>query len=349
MELLEMAYDGWPRFDLECTPLDYWKWKYQDNPLKLAFITVARSNDKMIGCSHSILSHIKVGEEVILGGSGYDAAVHPDFRGRGIFSKMSRLRDELRLNSGMKFAIYESSDPYVTKSHSKVYPSFPHAVVYYARIHDVDLHLRRMPAEHALIKKYGFHLANTFNNIRNKIMRIKPPHRTFSISAISDFDDRIDEFWREIKDHHDFIVERTRDRLNWRYCDPRGGDYLIRVAEEDERILGYIVLRVNRHLKEYPVGFIVDLIALPERLDIICALVEDAVKNFDNKDINIILCLIVKNHTYVKALNEYGFINSRFGPHLFYELHAPIEDELERIKKNPVNRIYFSFGDQDWI
>lgn len=31
VELLEIVFDGWPHFDLPCSRVDHWKWKFLDN------------------------------------------------------------------------------------------------------------------------------------------------------------------------------------------------------------------------------------------------------------------------------------------------------------------------------
>jgi hypothetical protein len=63
----------------------------------------------------------------------------------------------------------------------------------------------------------------------------------------------VDDLWRQVSNRHDFIVERRRDYLNWRYLDPSAGQYVIKQAESDEgRLLGFCVLRINRYLKDYP-------------------------------------------------------------------------------------------------
>ena len=66
------------------------------------------------------------------------------------------------------------------------------------------------------------------------------------IKKISAFDERIDEFWKIVNDNHDFILERGREYLNWRYCDFRAGEFIVEQAEEDGKILGYIVYNINR-------------------------------------------------------------------------------------------------------
>ena len=118
----------------------------------------------------------------------------------------------------------------------------------------------------------------------------------FCIEEVKCIDERIEMFWNGIKDHYSFIVNRSKEDLNWRYCDPRAGCFVVKQAEEGGRILGYSALRVNRYREDYPVGFIVDLLTLPNRLDVADALVKDAVRYFDDENINIVNYQVVKNH-----------------------------------------------------
>ena len=99
----------------------------------------------------------------------------------------------------------------------------------------------------------GFHIVNLLNDVRNFFSYPHSKKKDLQILEISSYDDRIDEFWHEVNDYYRFIIERTKDYLNWRYCDPRGGEYIVKTAEEDGRILGYSVLRINSYQKTYPV------------------------------------------------------------------------------------------------
>jgi hypothetical protein len=40
---------------------------------------------------------------------------------------------------------------------------------------------------------------------------------------IERFEEWADEFWTQLGARYKFIVQRDKDYLNWRYCDPRGG------------------------------------------------------------------------------------------------------------------------------
>jgi hypothetical protein len=50
--------------------------------------------------------------------------------------------------------------------------------------------------------------------------------------------------------------------MNWRYCDPARGRFTVRVAERNGKILGYLVFKISEGS-----GYIVDLLALPGRID----------------------------------------------------------------------------------
>jgi hypothetical protein len=180
-------------------------------------------------------------------------------------------------------------------------------------------------------------------------MRSPPSYQNFSISKVSSFDDRINEFWDEMKDHYNFIVQRTREYVNWRYCDPRGGDYIIKMAEADGKILGYSVLRINSYKKDYLNGSIVDLINLPKRLDVSEGLVKDAVNFFDSNNINIIQCQIIKYHQNEAIVKKFGFVDSRFRHFMHYVPKIEIDEELKKLQRSTANQIHYVYGDYDWL
>lgn len=43
MDLLIKVFGGWPHFDLNCSPMRHWRWKYLDNPKRLNAVCVARA------------------------------------------------------------------------------------------------------------------------------------------------------------------------------------------------------------------------------------------------------------------------------------------------------------------
>ena len=131
-----------------------------------------------------------------------------------------------------------------------------------------------------------------------------------TITKISLFDERIDELWSRISNQYRIMAVRNKDYLNWRYGDPRGGDYIIKICEKDNRILGYSVLRINYFREDYPEGYIMDLLALPSHADVITALVEDSLSYFNNREINVVRFLVMRDHRYEIVMKKYGFHDS---------------------------------------
>ena len=74
-----------------------------------------------------------------------------------------------------------------------------------------------------------------------------PPDGTpFAIRETPAFDDSLDVFWPEAAPQFDLIYAHTKDVMNWRYADPRAGDFTITLAEHDGLLLGYVITRCSR-------------------------------------------------------------------------------------------------------
>jgi len=344
VQLLNLSFKGWPKFDLNCSPLEHWRWKYQDNPLKMNFITVGTSQNKIIGCDHGTPLKIKIGDRVLLGDYSADTAVHPNFRGMGVAKNMIEQSNRIRKKAGVKFFYWVTNNPRFIEIYSKIRPRFPHLLTILVRIRDVDLQLREIPVDNPWLIKLGFHAMKLKNDVDNFFNRPRPSNREVHITEVKSFDNRIEEFWSEVSNHYQLIIDRSRRYLNWRFCDPRSGDFIIRYAEDgDERVLGYSILRVNRYLGNYPVGYIVDLLTLHDHLDVADALVENALNYFNGQKCNLVSCLAVKNHPFESVFKRRGFIDSKISPHVFYN-PLGIDDDL---KNTSLNKVYFSYGDID--
>lgn len=345
MNLLQSAFDGWPNFDIICSPLEHWRWKYQDNLLG-SVVTLGVWEDKIIGARHSFLIRIKIGEKSFFCKYSADTAVHPDFRNMGVQKKMVELSNELSVRAGARYIYYVSSNPILIRSWMRRRPPFPHGISNLVRIRDVDKQLKAMPVKNVWFIRLSLNALKFFNKIKNMFGRSQTSRHELDINEVSNFDSRIDEFWGKVSDHYKFIVERNRDYLNWRYCNYGGGEFIVKQAEEDGHILGFIVLRVNRLRPNYPVGFIVDLLTLPGRLDVADSLIGNAVQYFDSHNINLINFMVVRNNPYEGVMKEHGFLDSRIKIHLFYRSYGK-EDEMGKLKTVPADNIHFAYGDID--
>jgi hypothetical protein len=346
VQLLDRVFDGWPHFDLECSALDHWQWKYCDNPTPGdRTVCLATSDGGIVGCIHALSMRVKIGSEIVPAQLGADNAIHPEFRGMRVTQGMRNLQ---RHAEGLYF--------YVTVSEIWV-PRAANAgrrwsgIRTFVRIRDVGRQLSAMAVERPLLMQLGYCGAKALAVTRNAFDRRPAASPGLTLSEIGNFDERIEDFWLEVSAGYDFIVERRREFLNWRYNDARSGGYVVMQAEDAGRVVGYSALKVNRYVPEHPTGFLCDLIALPNRPDALDLLVADAVRRCDEAGVNLMCCAVPKGHPSARALGRHGFLNSRMELPVFFGLkHLDSDIETaERIRAVAPGRMHFSLGDLDTL
>jgi hypothetical protein len=116
------------------------------------------------------------------------------------------------------------------------------------------------------------------------------------------FDQRFDEFWNDVSRINKIVVVRDSDYLNWRYFEKPNSNYIIFVAEKNNKVLGYIVLRLKKIS-----GIIIDMLAYPDKR-VMRSLLLKATDFFKCRKVSWITCSILPNDVYYKALKESGFI-----------------------------------------
>ncbi len=347
LQLLDLVFAGWPHIDLPCTSLEHWMWKNFDNPQARSVVLIAQTNGRVVGANHTVLLKIKIGEDYFIGGQATDLAVHPDFRGIGVRTKMRVSKYDYCERAGVVFYLAVSGNPIIIQSAiRRKNPIFPHPILNLVKINDIDLHLEKMPVENAWFRKLGYYVVKKMNSIRYLFTDVTHANQDVKISDISAFDDRIDDFWIEISDHYDYIVERDRGYLNWRYCDPRAGGFRVRIAERGSQVLGFSVLKINRFLEDYPVGFVVDMMSLPDKPEVVAALLLDAEDYFERNDVNIVNALIIQGHSYEKIYKKYGFLDSRIRLSVFMR-GIDKAGLLKVIESCPPSKAFYSWGDHD--
>jgi hypothetical protein len=168
------------------------------------------------------------------------------------------------------------------------------------------------------------------------------------VTNIASFDSRFADFWNSIKDGFQFIVERNQEYLNWRYADPRGGEFFIKSVLEGDRVLGYIVLRINRYHEEYPEGYIVEYYCLPEKQSVRNILISEAIHFFNDHNINIVHAFAFKSSNYATLLRSFGFVSSIHENYVFINPLSFSGDLEELVNAHP-DTISFNYGTSDWI
>ena len=119
-------------------------------------INVGVHKEKIVICTHVILSRYKVEAKIPAVGNVLDVAVHPGFRGKGIFNKMNKMRIDTLREMGVDLTLWSSSNPILVKKWDQINNDFPHAITNYCKIQDIDAQLSAMPVKNPWTKRVGF-------------------------------------------------------------------------------------------------------------------------------------------------------------------------------------------------
>ena len=348
VDLLETTFGRWPNFSLDHEPIDHWKWKYLDNPFKVNSTIIGELEGEIVACRHDQPIRLKIGDETLFCNLGSDLAVHREHRRKGYANSLSKLSRESKERFGYEFSFFVSSNPMWVQRLEKRQraTNFPHQILNYVRIFDIDLQLKKMPVDGPMVTKYGYLSIEVLNRIRNAFSeKIDYPRK--DVEVLKEFDESYQMFWDELKAQYDFIVDRGSDYMNWRYLDPRAGNFIVLKAEGFK---GFLVLFINHIIDGYPIGYIVDILTEIGDIHTTHQLVEKAVDYFIKHGVNIINCLALKNQHYVKALQMNGFVNSMIELKIFHGrsgLRSNDETLINKLRTSRNDRVHFTYGDID--
>lgn len=354
VHFLQDTSKPWPRFDIDCSPIEHWKWKFLENPTNKDVFPhiVAEDDGRIIGVTHGMLFRIKIGDGTYLCAKPADLVIHPDYQGRGIFSRMDKLRLSTFESLGSHFFYALTSNPIIiNRQIEKTRSLFPHPIKALIKIEDVNKYFKYDNRERSkwkrLYLKMGLYILITLNKLAN--IKLKPSKRNdVTVVEVSRFDERIDNFYDKVKSSYNFIVEKSHVYMNWRYCDKRGGDFKVWVAEVNEEILGYLVLRINNIDEDNPIGYIMDVLAVEGREDIIENFIQFSRDYFKTRRVNAIHIQVVGGHIYERIFNKYGFIDTMVKPYLRYG-HANIGEDLEKFRGSSASMLHYPYGEGDTI
>ena len=344
VSLLDRVFDGWPPMQINCTPLDHWKWKYQGSHFK-SNVVVTEENGEIIGCHHGVIFNVKNGDSTILATYGTDMAVSPDHRRRGVSRAQVDYLSDLRLRDRVQIALVLASNPFNIESLKKRTPLFPHRLRNLVWIKDIERFLDQFNIKNRNLVKYGLLGSRVINRITTGT---KTAETGLSTVDVKQFDERVDDLYAAVSQEYRFITERTMDYLNWRYCDHRAGEYIVKTVEDKDRVHGYIVLGINSLIQDHPVGYIMDLLVPKDRPEVAHTLIMESVNWFNTQNVNLINCLLVGKHWYENVFHQHRFVDSRIKFHLFYKPLAQTMNYNELHRYTP-SEVMFSWGDHDTL
>ena len=348
VQLLLRAFHRWPALPIEVPALEHLRWKMRSDPIAARHQLVAELDGRVAATMLRIVRRVRVRGRDCLGRDSVDAAVDPRYQGRGLFGAIDDCAEESPRTAEFDLSLWFSTNPRTRRrSKPEKWKSLANPIQVLQKPYDARAVVARRRV------KYGAGVPAPLAVLRIELERAvnRLLHRPYggrarcgwSINTLERFDERIGGFFDEAAKPFDFIVVRSTDYLNWRYCDPAAGRFTVRVAEQEGRLLGYLVLRVAEGE-----GYIADLLALPGRSDVVRSLIEDALRIFRGAGVEQVTCWMISRHPYNGILRRYGFFDSRVDVGFKYEPTRLPASELQFLD-DPRARIHLSHGDSDWI
>jgi hypothetical protein len=171
-----------------------------------------------------------------------------------------------------------------------------------------------------------------------------------TIRTLKHFDSRFDDFWENRKKEHGIILKRDSRYLNWRYNECPIKHYNTYVAERNEEIMAWIVVRT---MDKFGLrnGAIVDIMAQPACEDILCSMLYKIEEDFVKEGVDLIAVSVPKWSGYYDVFKKSGFmacpkkLNPKKEPFIIYLLSKSMGSEFIRDPSN----WYITWGDTDVV
>ncbi len=348
VELLFRVFHRWPQFEIPVSAVEHLRWKMRSDPASRRQQWVTEVDGRIVAMFVRIIRRVRVKGRDRLLRDGGDAAVDPRYQEEGLYGAMldhvRGTRGHAEFDIGWAF----STNPRTRRrSREKQIREIANPIQVLEKPYRARAIIARRRKRHGGLTPVPLvALRIKLEAVLNRF-RYPPYDRrakgAWSITTLERFDGRIDGFFEEAARAFDFLVVRSRDYMNWRFCDPAAGRFTVRVAEQEGRILGYMVLKITEGN-----GYIADVLALPGRSDVVRSLVDDALGLFCEGHVESITCWMIARHPYNGILRRCGFIDSRRDVGFRYQLVSLDSDQVEFLSETDA-RIHLTQGDSDWI
>lgn len=318
--------------------MQWWTWEFRNAPAGPAIILVAEQEDNIIGQLALIPLRMKIENQIVRAAIELDDMTHPDYRRQGIFFSLIREASIVAKEEDIRM-IYASPTEMAYSVHLKCERFGVQGFKFLFK----PLTLRNILRNY-ISNRFQLKLAIILGSlIINLFFRTKKSVNVneLTINRISSFDDSIDGFWRRVSSGYEIIVMRNKEYLNWRYVKISNKNYVIYLAKEKDEVCGYIVLRAEKP-GDLIMGYIVDIIAPPNRMDVIDQLISAAIEYFEDEKADLIITKMIANKLYLKAFKRKGFIIKQRNSHLVMHTSSP---EISVMHREAAKHCFIQLGD----
>jgi hypothetical protein len=320
------------------TDEEYWIWKYLKPPFPANGWVAEKENGNIVAFTGYWHRPAKIYNSKITPAMLVDVMAVPDYRGGKVYGKISeRIVELVRGETVFGFTNPVSRRLFKTlvKDLIKIDANIPVFVSFIDGGYTVS--------SNKLIKSIVGSVTRFAHKMRLKI----PGNKNILVQeAAGKIEDEFDQLWEDVSAEYAFILNRSKDYLQWRYISSHTREYQIWKAMEGERLVGYLVTTV-RHESDRTRGYLIDWLVSRKREDVFCQMINTAFGWFvDQRVDSIETWLMDHEKQWLKILRSYFFIRTKRNVSF---LMAPIAYERSNSILNNAKNIFVTIGDSDYL
>jgi hypothetical protein len=320
----------------------FWIWKYEENPAGKCYSYVAESNGRPIAHCGGFAITLQMRGEKIMANQLGDLLSDPERRVKNAFSFACggalNFPDPDGPMISYGFANTNSTAIIVAKTELILKgPSVPRQ----DRLVNLTPFIHRKLKLSALSRTIGF-WANQAMKLYYAAAGVGRTNTT-SIEQVEEFDARFDDLWNEVAVDYPRTSHRTSEHLTWRYIKHPTHEYKIFAFVEDDKVRGYIVLRLLPE-KDITRGLIIDLISDVKRPDVWNALLVRGIDYLTREGADLISCWMFESMPFYDSLKKLRFFDRPSDLSiLVYDQTGKMDLEFLNAREN----WYVTMGDSD--
>jgi hypothetical protein len=342
-QIIDILVDSFPDWKEKKEPYNYWKWKYLKPPYG-SYVYVLSLNERVLGVAHLILIKIKLGSKIVTGQYSDDDAIHPEYRGKGLYNKFVGVRR----TTPASVSYWITNNPInIERARKMGIMQLPFINTRMLRIKNIKSYLEENKLD-SIETRLGLSFLKKINDVKNKFNQ-EPIGSEVSIVNVKEFDEGIKVFLEKLNENYQLIIFRDREFLNWRFCDKNSGNIIVCQAIDNNQIIGYLALEIKKK-EDYLEGYVLDLLALPDRLDVAKLLFNEICAISDKMNVNVVHYRVIKDHPYEKLAEKYGFLDvTRWSNFKIYinEYESAQEQgiDIRSIRSYSPNQVHLPYSD----
>jgi len=324
-----------------------WDWRYRSGVYD-STIWLAKWRQRLVAQRPTVIKTVKIGQEYHAAAHFMDVMTHPEFRYRGLFTRLLRWATAAVTEQG---AVICYSFP-----NENSYPGYVKKTDW-APVDGLSLFIKPVRAEPILRERVRS------QPLRNVLALLLQPGLALvtregrragvagvSVRRLASFDQRFDAFWDQVAEEYEVIIRRDSQHLNWRYVHRPSIEYAIYVAEKGEGIQGFIVVR-TRQMFGMNLGMIIELLVSNGNQAVARALVARGVQHLLDVGAEAVACVLPDHLSYRQALRQEGFVRvpEALMPRRFYFMVRVNQDDQTLKKALDRRNWYLAWGDNDAV